>query len=348
MSPPVLTAQAVADLVGGRLLGEGTLVVSAIASLHRAEPECLSFLVSPRYLSYFRSSRAGAVLMAPEFADQPEGPATRIVVPDPYRAILSLLPRFVAPVDTATGIHSSAVVADGVILDEGVSLGPHVVVGPGCAIGTGSRLEAGTVLEPGVTVGRECHLGAGVVCHAGTRLGDRVVLKAGAVIGGPGFGFLPSPAGHQRIPHAGRCILEDDVEIGSNSTVDRGSIDDTVIGRGTKIDNLVHIAHNIRIGEHCLIMAMSGMAGSASLGDWVVLAGGVGVADHVRVGSGAKVSARSTVISEVPDGAVHGGYPARPHRDFLRAQGALYRLAPLAKELETLATERKHRAKKND
>lgn len=348
MPHPVLTAQAVADQVGGRLLGNGAQAVSQIGPLDRADEGTLSFLVSTKYLAYFRSSRAGVVLVAPEFEAEPEGPATRIVVKDPYRALLSLLPRFIPPRPAQSGVHPTAVLGTGVTLGADVFIGPHVVLGRDVSVGPRSRLDAGVSISDGVTIGADCVLGPNVVCYEGTRLGNRVVLKAGAVIGGQGFGYLPSPQGHQKIPHVGACILEDEVEIGSHSCIDRGSIDDTVIGKGTKIDNLVHIAHNCRIGARCLLMACAGIAGSTRLGDDVIVAGAGGVSDHCTLGDRVRVAASSTVIGDVPDGATYSGYPARPHREFLRAQGALHRLAPLAKDLEILVQERKQRGKTND
>jgi UDP-3-O-[3-hydroxymyristoyl] glucosamine N-acyltransferase len=183
-------------------------------------------------------------------------------------------------------------------------------------------------------------MGPGVVCYAGSRIGSRCVLKAGAVIGGDGFGYLSGRGGHRRIPHVGGCILGDDVEVGSNTCVDRGSIDDTVLGNGTKLDNLVHVGHNVRLGERCLAMAGVGIAGSTRIGNDVILAGHVGVTDHLVLGSGVRVGAKSAVFGDIPSGATFSGHPARPHRQFLRAQAALYRLAPIIDEVEQLVSER--------
>jgi UDP-3-O-[3-hydroxymyristoyl] glucosamine N-acyltransferase len=185
---------------------------------------------------------------------------------------------------------------------------------------------------------------ARVICYAGARIGRRVVLKAGAVIGGDGFGYLSRSSGHERIPHVGGCVIGDDVEIGSNSCVDRGSFDDTVIGQGTKLDNLVHVGHNVRIGERCLLMAGVGVAGSTRLGHDVILAGHVGVTDHLTIGDRVQVAAKSAVIGNVPAGSVFSGHPARPNRQVLRAQAALYRLAPIVGELESLVAERRRDA----
>lgn len=211
-------------------------------------------------------------------------------------------------------------------------------------------MEAGAWIGEGVSVGDDCVIGPHAVCYPGARLGQRVVLKAGAVVGGEGFGFLRVPEGHQKLPHLGACVLGDDVEIGSLTCVDRGSFEDTIIGAGTKVDNLVQIGHNVQLGARCLVMATTGIAGSVRIGDDVVIAGGVGIADHARIGDRAVVGAKSVVFGPgaIPADSVVSGYPARPHRAFLRAQAALYRLADLVEPLETLARARAGHASADD
>ena len=230
------------------------------------------------------------------------------------------------------------------MLGPQVSIAPFVVLGRGIRIGARCRLAQGVSLGDEVTIGDDTTIGPGVVCYAGTHIGSRVVVKAGAVIGGDGFGYLSDGTGHTRIPHVGGCILEDEVEVGSNTCVDRGSIDDTVIGRGTKLDNLVQVGHNVRIGERCLIMAGVGIAGSTRIGNDVILAGHVGVTDHLIIGDRARIAAKSAIFGDVPAAASFSGHPARPHRQFLRAQAAMYRLAPIVDELERLVLERAPRA----
>jgi UDP-3-O-[3-hydroxymyristoyl] glucosamine N-acyltransferase len=335
-----LTAQAVAELVGGRLLGDGEVVLRAIRPLDRAGPEALSLAVTPRYAEQLKASRAGAVLVPDALAGTAGGPTTRIVVRDPYAALVRAMGALFPSSNAAPGIDSTARIGQGCVLGVDVSVGPFCVLGRGVRLGDRCRVAEGVSLGDGVTVGADTIIGPRVVCYRDSRIGRGVVLKAGAVIGGDGFGYLSDSGGHHRIPHVGICVIEDEVEIGSNSTVDRGSVDDTVVGRGTKLDNLVHVGHNVRIGERCLLMAGVGVAGSTKLGNDVILAGHVGVTDHLTIADGARIAAKSAVFGDIPGGASFSGHPARPHRQFLRAQAALYRLAPIIDDVERLVSSR--------
>lgn len=334
-----MTAQAVADLVGGRLLGDGGVVLLSVRPLDRAGPEALSLAVSRRYADQLRVSHAGAVLVPNELAGVEGGPP-KIVVGDPYAALVRAIGALFPPAETMPGIDQTARIGPGCVIGADVSVGPFAVLGRNVRLGDRCRLAEGVSLGDGVTVGDDSVIGPRAVCYRESRIGRRVVLKAGAVIGGDGFGYLSDGKGHRRIPHAGICIIEDDVEIGSNSTVDRGSVDDTVVGRGTKLDNLVHVGHNVRIGERCLLMAGVGVAGSTRLGNDVILAGHVGVTDHLTIADGARIAAKSAVFGDIPAGASFSGHPARPHRQFLRAQAALYRIAPLIADIERLVPSR--------
>jgi UDP-3-O-[3-hydroxymyristoyl] glucosamine N-acyltransferase len=339
-----LTAQAVADLVGGRLLGDGGVVVSTVGPIDRAGPGALTLAASPRYAAALEGSTASAVLLPPALAEAAAGPAARVVVPDPYGAMVRVIRRLFPPADVPSGIDATARIGAGTRLGSGVAIGPQVVLGRDVRLGDRCRLDVGVFLGDGVIVGEDTRMDARVVCYPGARIGRRVILKAGAVIGGEGFGYLSRGGAHERIPHVGACVIGDDVEVGSNSTVDRGSLDDTVIGQGTKLDNLVHVGHNVRIGERCLLMAGVGIGGSTRLGNDVVLAGHVGVTDHLTIGDRVQVAAKSAVIGNVPADSVLSGNPARPNRQVLRAHAALYRLAPIVGELERIASDKRRDA----
>jgi UDP-3-O-[3-hydroxymyristoyl] glucosamine N-acyltransferase len=335
-----ITAQAVADLVGGRLLGNGEVRIRTIRPLDKAGPEALSFAVSGRYAADLGTSRAGAVLLPEELSAAQSSALARIVVMDPYAALVRVVQALFPVQSPSPGIDPTARIGAGAELGTDVSIGPFVVVGRNVRIGARSRLAQHVTLDDEVTVGEDTVIGPGAVCYRGSRVGNKVVLKAGAIIGGEGFGYLSDSTGHHRIPHAGSCLIEDEVEVGSHSCIDRGSIDDTVVGRGTKLDNLVHVGHNVHIGERCLIMAGVGIAGSTRVGNDVILAGHVGVTDHLVIGDRARIAAKSAIFGDVPPGASFSGHPARPHRQFLRAQAAMYRLAPIVDELERLVPER--------
>jgi UDP-3-O-[3-hydroxymyristoyl] glucosamine N-acyltransferase len=323
------------------LHGPGNCALTRVAALDRAGPDTLSILSSPKYLDQFRRSRAGAVIVAESLADEPEGPETRILVEDPTEALLIVAREFDRQADHPAGVHPSAILGAGIRLGHEVSVGPQCVLGDDVQLGRGCRLGPGVVLEDGVILGDATVLDSRVVCHRGTVIGSRVMVQAGAILGGVGFGFHTGEDGHSRLPHVGRCIIEDDVEIGSNTCIDRGSLDDTVIGAGTKIDNLVQIAHNVRIGKRCFIAAEVGISGSCRIGDEVVMAGQVGIAGHITVGDRARLAAQSGLSGDVPEGADYGGTPARPHRDSMRGQAAMLRLGKIMRDLEALVKERR-------
>ena len=331
-----LTAAAVAAAVSGRLVGDGATLVSAIAPLDRAGPRDVSFLSSARYAALFATSRAGVVLVPPNLAEVQGAPRTRIVVEKPHEALLALLPTFYSPPPRVAGLDATARIGRGARLGDDVTIGPYVVIEDGAVVGDRSWIGAHSVVGREVVVGADVRLHPGVILYAGARLGDRVEVHAGARIASDGFGYVFRDGAHRKIPHVGRCIVENDVEIGANTTIDRGSIDDTVIGAGTKIDNLVHVGHNVRIGRLCLVMAQVGIAGSTRIGDGVIIAGQAGLGGHVEIGDGARIAGQAGVFGDVPAGESWSGYPARPHRESLRAHAALFRLAGMIRSLEKL------------
>jgi UDP-3-O-[3-hydroxymyristoyl] glucosamine N-acyltransferase len=333
VSDSALTAEAVAHLVGGELRGDASVRVVRVAALDRAGADELSFFANPRYAAEFEATRAGLVLVSPELADH-AGPKHRIIVAKPPEAMLLVLPALYPPPPRATGIHPSAVIGRGAKLGKDVAIGAHSIIGENAVLG--DRVVIGPLCDVGrdVTIGEDSHLVTSVTLYPGTMLGARVRLHAGVRAGSDGFGYVPTKTGVQKIPHVGRCIIEDDVEVGANTTIDRGSIADTVIGAGTKLDNLVMIAHNVRLGRMCLIAAQSGIAGSTRLGDGCMIGGQVGVTGHLELGNNVKLGAGSGVMDDIPDGEMWSGAPARPQRDWLRATSAFYKLADRLREIE--------------
>lgn len=335
---PSLTAAAIAAAVSGRLVGDGEATVTAVAPLDRARAGDLSFLTGPRYAPLFEKSDATVVLVAPDVAEVPGRPRARIIVDKPHEALLALLPRLYTPPVREPGIHPTVTIGRGATIADGATLGPYVVIEDGASIGDGSWLESHVVVGRGAVVGRQCRLHPGVVLYPGARLGDRVQVHSGSRIGSDGFGYVFGEGAHRKIPHVGRCIVENDVEIGANTTIDRGSIDDTVIGAGTKIDNLVHLGHNVRVGRLCLIMAQVGVSGSTHIGDGVIIAGQAGIQGHIEIGDRARIGGQAGVFGSVPTGETWSGYPARPHRESLRAQAAVFKLSSIIRSLEKLVS----------
>lgn len=327
----------VAIAVGGTVVGDGDAMVQGIASLDRATPTDLTFLASSKYAPLFAESAAGGVLVSSELAAVPGRCRNRVVVEKPHEAMIALLPRFYRmPARPFTGVHPSAIVDPTARLNGDVCVEAFCVIGAGAIIGRGCWIGPHCVIGDGVSVGVDTRLVSQVTLYPGSALGARVLLHAGVRVGSDGFGFVFRDGAHQKIPHVGRCVIGDDVEIGANSTIDRGSIDATEIGAGTKIDNLVHIGHNVRVGRLCLFAAGVGIAGSARIEDGVMLAGQAGVAGHLTIGARAIITAQSGVLKSVPAGETWGGFPSRPQRETLRGYAAVNKLPDLMRRLEKL------------
>ncbi len=335
-----MTAAELAEATGGKLVGDATVAVHAIAPLDRAGPEDLSFLASARYASLMEDTGAGIVLVSPELKETGGRCKARIVVSNPHDALLALIPRFYRPVVHPTGIHPAARIGRNVLVGDNVCIEAGAVVEDDVVIGERTWIATQTVIGAGTKLGDDCQIFPQVVVYPHTRIGSRCIVHSGARLGSDGFGYVQKDVGgqmaHVKIPHVGRLIVGNDVEIGANCAIDRGSVDDTVIGAGTKIDNLVHIAHNVRIGRLCLITAQVGFAGSVRVEDGVTFGGQAAVAGHVTIGAGARIAGQSGVIGDVPAGETWSGYPARPHKEALRASAALFKLPDLLKRIEQL------------
>ena len=302
--------------------------VTGAAALETAGPDDAAYMDNPKYVEALAGTRAGICLVSPRFASRVPAGTVALVVPAPYHAFARLLARFFPEALRPQSVFGSQGVAPGAfvhataVLEAGVVVDPGAVIGAGAEIGSGTVIASHAVIGPQVRIGRNCSIGAGATLQA-TLLGNRVIIHPGARIGQDGFGFAMSPKGHMKVPQIGRVIIQDDVEIGANTCIDRGASRDTVIGEGTKIDNLVQIGHNCVIGRHCVIVSQVGIAGSSTLEDFVVLGGQVGLAGHLTIGMGAQVAAQSGVAGDVPRGAKYGGYPAQPALSWARESAML-------------------------
>ena len=301
-------------------------MLTGVAPLQAAEAQHVSVLHNRRYAQAAAETRAGVVIVSEALASRVPGCSVALVVPDPHEAWARIAQMFHPAPGVHAGIHPNAVVDGSAEVDEGVEIGPCAVIGPRVTVGAGCQIGPCAVIGAGVILGEGCRIGASAtISHA--ILGARVTIYPGARIGQDGFGFAVTRSGFVTVPQLGRVILQDDVEIGANSTVDRGASHDTVIGRGSRIDNLVQIGHNMKMGQHCVMAGQSGAAGSCTLGDFVQIGAQGGLAGHLTVGARARIGAQAGVMADVPEGADVIGSPALPVREFFRNVAVLRRLA---------------------
>jgi UDP-3-O-[3-hydroxymyristoyl] glucosamine N-acyltransferase len=306
-----------------------------VAALDRAAPSDLTFFDKRNFVAAAAATHAGACLTTAALAKELPAHVVTLVAREPYRAFVqvarALFPQALRPSslyasDEAAGVAAGAHVHATARLEDGVTVDPGAVIGPRAEIGAGTVIAANAVIGPGVRIGRDCAIGAGATL-TDALVGDRVIIHPGCKIGQDGFGFVMGAQGHLKVPQVGRVIIQDDVEIGAGATIDRGAIRDTVIGEGTKIDNLVQVGHNVGIGRHCVLVAQTGISGSSTLEDFVVLGARVGLDNNVTIGEGAHIAATSIVHGDVPPGARWGGMPAKPLKQWFREMMILEQLA---------------------
>jgi UDP-3-O-[3-hydroxymyristoyl] glucosamine N-acyltransferase len=334
-----LTLRQLADLVNGEILrGDGGRKLTGFASLREAIEGDISFFGNERYAGDLAKTKAGAVLLR-DGNDAPTPDSCALVkVENPVVAFDAVLRRYAVPRPPfQAGVHPAAAIADDAVFDsEKVSIGANAVIEAGVEIGEGTRIGPGSVIGRGSKLGRDCEIASGVFIQYGSIVGDRVILHSGVVLGADGFGFEFVDGRHQKIEQLGIVRVENDVEIGASTTVDRARFGETVIGEGTKIDNQVQIGHNVVIGKHCIIVAQSGISGSTRIGDHVTLAARVGIAGHLRIGDGAILAARSGVIADVDAGEKVFGYPSKPFKEAMRTGMLVKRLGGLFERVKKL------------
>jgi UDP-3-O-[3-hydroxymyristoyl] glucosamine N-acyltransferase len=331
-----MRASEIAKLVGGRFEGAHDPEITDVAAIDRAAPHELTFIAHAKYAAYLPQSKAGALLVAEALTERAGHTVPRIVVKDVHRALAQLLAQFHPAPRPAAGVHATAVIGAGAELADDIIVEPYAVIGERVRIGSGAWIGAHCVIGPDCRIGDETRLHPHVTLYSKVQLGARGIIHSGTRLGSDGFGYAFENGQHRKVPQVGGVLIGDDVEIGANCTVDRGSVGPTEIGNGVKIDNLVHVGHNVRIGDLSVIVAQVGISGSTVLGKGVTLAGQAGVPGHLHIGDGATLAAKSAPFGDVPAGATYSGFPARPHKEFLRAQSALLKLHELMKRVRTL------------
>ena len=327
------TAAQIAEHLHGSVVGDGSVRLTGLAPAEHARPGELTFAENATYFAAAERSQASAILVSEGFVSASK---VLIQVANPRVALARVLPLFFPPEEHPSGIHPSAVIAESAQVHETAHIGPNCVLGARVRVGARSVLMGGNHLRADCQLGEDVCLFPNVVLYRRTHLGHRVIIHAGTVIGSDGFGYVLDEGRHRKVLQLGNVVIHDDVEIGANAAIDRATFGSTVIGQGTRIDNLVHVAHNVVIGRHCLILGQAGFAGSTTLGDYVVVASQSGIADHLKLGNQSVVGAKSGVMRDVPDGGRVLGTPASPDRQAKRQMIALQQLPELIRRTREL------------
>lgn len=329
------TVEELAQKVQGKLVGDGQVVIEETRSLEQSAPQAISFAIGD-YCEYVGQSKAGAVIVeAPiEGVEIPQ-----IVVDNAKVAFSQLLELYHPPVVVPRTIHETAIIGKNVTLGKNISVGPYCVINDNAVIGDNVVLHPYVYIGHNAKIGEDTMIYTGAVVHENCILGKRVVLRAKAVIGGEGFGFATEHGVHTHIPQVGNVILEDDVEVGSCSCIDNATMGSTMVRRGTKIDNLVHLGHNVEIGEDCFLIAQVGIAGSTKCGNHVIFAGQTGCTGHITIGDNVTFAAKTGIIGNIPSNGTYAGFPQRPHKEWLKMQAYESRLPDMAKTIKRLEKE---------
>lgn len=333
------TAKQIAAFIGGEIVGDENATVCTFAKIEEGMPGALSFLANPKYTSYIYDTQSSIVLVNKDFIAEQPVKATLIKTANAYESLAKLMALYESMKPKKTGISPMASVAESATIGQDVYIGPFVHIGEKAVIGAGTIIEANTSVGDNATVGSNCILYNGVSIYHDCKVGNRCILHAGSVVGSDGFGFAPGANGYEKIPQIGIAILEDDVEIGANTCIDRATMGATIIKRGVKLDNMVQVAHNVVIDEHTVMAAQCGIAGSTKVGSWCMVGGQTGISGHIQIGNQVKVGGHSAISNSVKDSKAVMGYPAFDHGQFARATVIFKKLPEMYREMEALKKE---------
>lgn len=333
------TAKQIAAYIGGEIVGDENATVHTFAKIEEGMPGALSFLSNPKYTAYIYDTQSSIVLVNSDFVPEKPINATLIKTANAYESLAKLMMLYESVKPKKQGISSMASIAESATIGENVYIGPFVCIGEKAVVGNNTIIEANVSIGDGATVGDNCLLYNGVTIYHDCKVGNRCILHAGSVVGSDGFGFAPGANGYDKIPQIGIAILEDDVEIGANTCIDRATMGATIIKRGVKLDNMVQIAHNVVIDEHTVMAAQCGVAGSTKVGSWCMVGGQTGISGHIKIGNQVKVGGHSAIANSVKDGKAVMGYPAFDHSQFARASVVFKKLPEMYREMDTLKKE---------